>query len=230
MKSILIIMCCLFFLGCESQNQFPKDVIPMVLKGKVKVMKQVSTSNAGTSFQLHETFFFDRNGNIEKVEHSTQFQDNTKEESLDQITIYKQQSDVKRIGITMKKNSADTLKIRKMELLDSYTIKIDEKQLHYNEYRSETLQKLDSSKRLKDIQTTVFEVNSDKKELTYSYSFVYDGDLVKEIIGNNNGQENSIKVRTEKMDDQGNFTYRKHINKNGEIVYTEEREYQYYEN
>ncbi|WP_162819749.1 hypothetical protein [Kordia sp. SMS9] len=199
----------------------------MVVKGKVKVIKQVSTSKEGAFFQLKETFFFNRNGNIEKIEQGTQFQ-NDDGQSVDQVTTFKQLSDVERVGITMEKNSTDTIKIRKMKLVDSYTIKIDEKQVQDDRYITETIQKLDTLQRLKKIDVKIFEANSDAIEFEYSYEFVYEDNLVKEIISNNNGNKGVIKISDRKVDDRGNFTYRNHKTENGKIVYTEEREYEYY--
>jgi uncharacterized protein (DUF2249 family) len=202
----------------------------MVLKGNVKVVKQVFTNKLEpTSFQLHETFYFDRNGNIEKLVYNTKIDNNEFDESPDLVTTFKQVSEKERVGITMEKNSNDTIDIKNIELLDSYTIKVDVQQLQNSEYRKEIFQKLDTLQRLKEMQVTIFGVPSNETTLKYMYEYVYEGDLVKEIISKNNGVESIFTMKDQKFDEHGNFTYRNHIDNAGKIMFTEERTYEYYE-
>ncbi|WP_299117381.1 hypothetical protein [uncultured Winogradskyella sp.] len=228
MKNILTFICLLFLMFSDAQNSFPNDLVPMGLKGKVKKMRQKSINKGAKPYLLDETFFFDKDGYLEKIEHHTLPQVNIERKSLGRLTIFSFINDDSRLGVTFGETDNDTIKVQRIRLLNDKTIKIQEKQIWNKDYESEIIHKLDSSNKLVESETTVFKGKSKNILFNYSCKFIYKNSLIKEIITKSNGVINKTQIDNEKLDDYENFTFRNHISESGTIMFTEEREIEYY--
>ncbi len=229
MIRLLLATICFFFLAnCNTQNEFPVDLLTMGLNGKVKTMRQISNSKGAQPFRLEETYYFDEEGNLERIEHHTLPQANIETKSMGRETIFTSKGTDTKVAITFGDTDSDTVRTQLIELLNAKKIRIIDKQHWNDDYESEIIQSLDNSKRLVEVETTVFKGKPKEVLFEYTHRFVYDGDLVKEIIIENDNEESKMSIENENLDDYGNFTYRVHRDENGAITYTEQRMFEYY--
>ncbi len=229
MKYLLELLTALALIGCQSKSHFPKDTSVFGLMGNVKEVGQISTNSEANNYQLDDLFYFDKKGYLKRIEHRTVSQPNIETKSQGRLTLFRFINEKERLVVTLGETDSDTVKVQRITLVDGLTVKIEEEQVWNPEYRSVSIQKFDSEGKIAEVRTTMYQGKSEDILFDLSYSYLYEGGLVKEIIvDESDNQKSTIIIQNKELDKEGNFKLREHLSENGEVMYSEEREVKYY--